>query len=292
MKELNITKIEYNPSMEGQAGILPDITYSSTTGKDLKLLIISPWRDKEKETKIPRYPLIVFVQGSAWTFPDIYYEIPQLSEYARRGYVVATVTHRNCLEGSPFPAFLQDVKTAIRFLRKNADEYGIDTERIGIWGTSSGGNTALLVGLTQDDDRYKTEEYAEFSDGVKCVVDCFGPSDLRTVVENIKNSSDQGILNIFHSLMGGDNPEEHKELLWEMSPVARVIKGKAYPPFLILHGNNDTAVSYDQSVKMHQTLLEEGVHSEMVCVDKAPHEGSFWSRGVHDIIMNFFEKNL
>lgn len=292
MKELNIRTIQYNPSLEGMAEIIPDVTYSTATGKELKLSLIVPWRDRENETEIPKYPLIVFVQGSAWTFPNIYYEIPQLSEYARNGYIVATVTHRNCIEGNPFPAYLQDVKTAIRFLRKNADEYGIDTKRVGIWGTSSGGNTALLVGLTQDESKYETQEHLGVTDAVKCVVDCFGPTDMNILMGSEELITEEGFMDIFKGLTGGAKPEDCQKILKEMSPVNQIRKGVKYPPFLLIHGNADPIVPYEQSVKMYQALLEAEVQAEMICVENAPHEGTFWSRQVHEIIMEYFNKNL
>ena len=178
MGERNITYFDSNPDLIGMADLYPDITYSTAQGQELKLTLLTPWRDRDHESAPPRHPLIVFVQGSAWTFPNVNYEIPQLAAWARAGYVVATVTHRNRLEGHPFPAFLEDVKTSIRFLRKNADTYGLDPHRVCIWGTSSGGNTALLVGLTGNDPAFKTQEYPEESDGVQLVIDCFGPTDM------------------------------------------------------------------------------------------------------------------
>lgn len=65
-------------------------------------------------------------------------EIPQLVQFVQAGYIVATVQHRSSIDGHPFPAFLQDVKTAIRFLRTNAQKYAIDPQQVAIWGTSSG----------------------------------------------------------------------------------------------------------------------------------------------------------
>lgn len=78
------------------------------------------------------------------------YEIPQLSALAREGFVVATVNHRDASSDphDMFPAYLEDVKAAIRYLRANARQWHVDPDRLGIWGTSSGGNTSLLVGLT------------------------------------------------------------------------------------------------------------------------------------------------
>ena len=161
MSELVFKSIKNNPAFEGLASLVPNIVYSTARGLEIKMHILTP-QSVRKPDADDRHPCIVFVQGSAWTFPDVTYEIPQMSEFARNGYVVAMVTHRSALDGHKAPAFLEDVKTAIRFLRANADTYKIDPERIGIWGTSSGGNTALLVGLTADDPVYKTDEYADF----------------------------------------------------------------------------------------------------------------------------------
>lgn len=284
-----VRTIKCNPTLQGMALIIPDVVYSTVMGVELKMQILKPWKVEELSEQ-PKYPLIVFVQGSAWTFPDVNYEIPQLAQYAREGYVVATLTHRNCLEGHPFPAFLQDIKTGIRFLKKHASEYQIDPDRVGIWGTSSGGNTALLVGLTGDDIRYKTEEYSEYSDSVKIVVDCFGPTDLSYAVQNLQ------ILN--HDMrmilegLRGKNTEVNVEKLQEINPIKHIQKGKEYPPFLILHGNQDTLVDYSQSELMYHGLLDVGVDATLICVDGAPHEGSFWSLELLSIIKEFIDNNL
>jgi acetyl esterase/lipase len=285
-KEIKV--IKNNPNLNGMAVMIPDIVYSTIQGVELKMQVMKPWVvDTDNQRK---YPLIVFVQGSAWTFPDVYYEIPQLAGFAREGYVVATLTHRNCLEGHPFPAFLQDIKTGIRYLRKHAKEYQIDSDRVAIWGTSSGGNTALLVGLTGDDVRYKTEEYTEYSDAVKTVVECFGPTDLTWPINNIKNLQ-EGMRQIFEGLRGQDTEENVMKLL-EINPVNHIIEGKEYPPFFILQGNKDDLVDYSQSELMYHKLLDAGVDASMVCVEGAPHEGSFWSNELLGMIKEFIDKNL
>ena len=285
-KEVKV--IKNNPNLKGMAVMIPNVVYSTAQGIELKMQIMKPWAsdtDKQQE-----YPLIVFVQGSAWTFPDVNYEIPQLAQFAREGYVVATLTHRNCLEGHPFPAFLQDIKTGIRFLRKHAKDYQINTDRVAIWGTSSGGNTALLVGLTGDDARYKTEEYTEYSDAVGTVVDCFGPTDLTWPINNMQ-LLEEGMKKIFEGLRGQDT-EENVIKLQEISPINHVIQGKKYPPFLILQGNKDELVDYSQSELMYHKLLDAGVDTSMVCVEGAPHEGSFWSNELLGVIKEFIDENL
>ena len=83
---------------------------------------------------------------------------------------------------------LQDSKTAIRFLRKHANVYGIDPNRVCFGVHSSGGNTAMLVAMTEDDPRYKTHEYAEYPDSVS-VAGSIGPTDLVELFANSPDSS-------------------------------------------------------------------------------------------------------
>lgn len=286
-KEIKV--IKNNPTFKGMARMIPDVVFSTENGADLKMQMLQPWFPETETERI--FPLVVFVQGCAWTFPDVYYEIPQLSVLARKGYVVATVTHRNSVEGHAFPAFLQDIKTAIRFLRKNAAFYHIDPERVGIWGTSSGGNAALLVGLTADEERYETPEHAGFSDGVKCVVDCFGPTDLMKMKEDLEKQQDENFNAIYHGLLGEDTPENQKRLE-QLVPMNHVEKGKKYPPFLLLHGDNDTLVDYSHSLRMFHALSDAGADASMVRVEGAPHEDSFWSQEALDIIWEFIQTHI
>lgn len=288
VKYKEIKKIKNNPTLKGMAVIVPDVVFRAANGVELKMQIIKPWANGDDDHA--RYPLIVFVQGSAWTFPDVYYQLPQLSQFAREGYVVATLTHRNALEGHPFPAFLEDVKTGIRFLRNNADKYQIDPDRVGIWGTSSGGNTALLVGLTGDDPRYKTKEYEEYSDAVKIVIDCFGPTDMTDIVGKIELIPDD-MRPIFEGLRG-ENTMENIEKLLEINPVNHLQSGKSYPPFLILQGDQDDLVHYSQSELMYHKLLDVGADASMICVEGAPHEGSFWSNELLGLIKEFIDQRL
>ena len=84
--------IASNPSLKGLSVLSPKIVYSTHTGKDITLDLLMPQIPEDACEK--RYPLIVFIQGSAWHFPDTNYEIPQLARFADDGFVVASVTHR------------------------------------------------------------------------------------------------------------------------------------------------------------------------------------------------------
>jgi acetyl esterase/lipase len=119
-----------------------------------------------------KFPLIVFVQGSAWRRQQIFAHLQHLVRVCGKGYAVAMVQYRPS-DIAPFPAQIQDTKTAIRFLRKNAAEYGIDPGRVALWGDSSGGHTAVMAGITEDgelDGDSESRLYSEFPAKVKCIV--------------------------------------------------------------------------------------------------------------------------
>lgn len=289
-----IPVIKNNPTLDGMYKFVQNVVYSTATEKELTLDMILPWNADQPAIEKAKLPLIVFVQGSAWTTPDRFFELPQLCELARKGYVVATCGHRSAVEGARIPSFLKDVKCAIRFLRKNADQYNIDPERVMIFGTSSGGNTSLLVGLTGDDPQFETEENAGYSDAVKAVVECFGPADLRMTFhydpERVVDENTPGsdlVLGMF-----GKDFKTWGEQMDYISPVNYVQEGKIYPPFLLLHGTADRVVSYDETVKIYHKMLDCGINAKAYAIEGADHEGDFWSRELWTIITDYIAEVL
>ena len=100
-----------------------------------------------------------------------------MSRFANKGYVVAVVEYRPSTV-APFPAQIEDTKTAIRFLMKNASTYGIDPEEIVLWGDSSGGHTAAMTGVTLNDPNLSDEPPTDEPIRLKAIVDFYGPIDV------------------------------------------------------------------------------------------------------------------
>ena len=281
---MTIHEINNNAAMKGQVRLIENVTYSTVDGEALKMDILAPWSQRYDYLKSDPRPLIVFVQGSSWRQPTMGEEIPQLVQFVKAGYIVATVQHRNSLDGHSFPAFLQDVKTAIRFLRAHAEQYAIDPQRVAIWGTSSGANASLLVALTPDDPRYKTAEYTDQSDAVNAVVSCFAPTD---VVDTFKNASQVPGSDILQYSLFGTDPSKWEDINRQMSPLYQIKDGQKYPPFLLLHGDADKVVPYHQMEDMYHALEEHGVSVEAYRVKGANHERDFWSQTIYDIVKDF-----
>ena len=273
-----IPHVSMNPSLRGQAELISNIPYSRN-GQELTLIL--PWAPHDDRSKLEPAPLIFFVQGSAWNRPNIDYEIPMLSRFAEEGIAAATVRHRSAQDGFEFPAFLQDVKCAVRYLRVNAAKYAIDPERIAAFGTSSGGNAVCLMGLTGDDPELRTDEYPEESDAVCAVVSCFAPTDLPALFDLRKDAPEwrEAMKAYF-----GPDETKWKRIMERWSPALRVREGAEYPPFLLLHGTGDTLVPCAQMETFYTALKKAGAEVKAVYVDGAEHEGNFWGPEVRRII--------
>ena len=284
----DIPHLPMNPALAGQAEMIGPVAYSEN-GQQLALLL--PWAKGDDRKQAPRRPLIVFVQGSAWTTPNLGFEIPMLSRFAEEGIAVATVSHRSAQDGHPFPAFLQDVKCAIRFLRAHADEYAIDPDRIAAFGTSSGGNTVCLLGLTGDRPDLKTDEYPGYSDAVCGVAACFAPTDLPALFGHLRDWPD---IRMTMTAYFGPDPDRWDEVMRAWSPAWLVEKGKAYPPFALLHGTGDPIVPCTQMDALYEKLRDAGADVSAWYVDGAEHEGNFWSPEVraviHDALCGWLKK--
>ena len=291
-----IKTIPYNPLLTGLAESTGDIVFAHEDNKDVTLRILKPW--KNDLNKDNRYPLIVFIQGSGWTFPNIGYHLPHIAQLAMKGYVVATVTHRSSNDGHPFPAFLQDTKSAIRYLRAHAEEHQIDPERVAAWGTSSGGNTALLLGLTGDDPRYVSSVHPEQSDAVKAVVDVFGPTDMMSLFTGRHGDYetaqlDPGAEAYYNRILGHAwNTPAGLEAANAMSPLQILHEGMKLPPMQLLYGDADPIVPFDQGVRMFDKLCAMGYDADFVRISGAEHEGNFWSLPLLEEIYGFIREKL
>lgn len=259
----------------------PDVVYAQYGETTRRLQIIVPHRAGYK------FPLVVFIQGSAWRPQDRYAAIPNLSHLAAKGYVVASVEIRHT-DMARFPAPVEDVKCAIRFMRKHADAYGVDPNRVAVWGDSSGGHLALMTGLTIGE--YDNGLNSEQSDEVSAVVDYYGVTDLLTLGK-YNNILDHDAADSPEGLLIGGSVPEHIELAKRASPIHQNLD-KRLPPFLIVHGDSDQIVHVNQSIEMYKALRNSGQNATFYKVVGADHGAGIWSPQVLDITERFLAANL
>jgi len=223
-----------------------NITYCTMDGLELKLDAYYP------ATANGRWPAILYVHGGSWTGGDKRSPAtqPDRAALVEAGFLVASINYRLAPEYR-FPAMIEDAKCAVRYLRAHADEFNLDPERMGVFGNSSGGYIAALLGLADESAGWDVGQYLEYSSSVGAVVDLFGPSDLTSLLENNSEL-------VFRN-----------EDLMAASPVNHVTKEA--PPFLILHGDHDSVVPLEQSQVLYERLTEHGVRAELVVVRGGGH---------------------
>lgn len=262
----------------------PDIEYVRYGDHPLKIQLIQP-----RGSQGP-YPLLVFIQGSAWRPQNLYMNIPQLADFAHRGYVVASVEYRPSQEAI-FPAQLQDVKTAIRYLKTNAGKYNLDPARVAVWGNSSGGHLAVMVGVSEGVEEFNTPDYPTESSLVKAVVDFFGPTDL-TQMSKFPSIMDHDAADSPESMLIGGPIQENIKKAARTNPINYISGRKALPPFLIMHGDRDELVPFNQSVLLYEALKADRQDVTFYKVKGAGHGDGFWTPEVLEIVHKFLAAHV
>jgi acetyl esterase/lipase len=225
-----------------------------------------------------RLPVIVWIHGGGWEAGDKR-SGPAIA-FSGKGYAVAAINHR-LSQHAIFPAQIQDCKAAIRWLRANAGKYRLDADHIGVWGASSGGHLAALMGTTADVKEFEGDGgNPEQSSRVQAVVDWFGPTNFLTA----------GIKDTRTNLLGAD-PRKDPERATKASPAAYVSKDSS--PFLIMHGDADATVPYEQSVTFAEALKKAGAEVTMVTIKGGGHGGAgFETMETMKQIEDFLDKYL
>lgn len=264
-----------------------DVVYVTRAEGDRTLQMLVP-----EEMNGKKYPAILYVQGSAWMKQDQYKRLAAMADLARRGFVTATLQYRES-DLAVFPAQIQDAKTGVRFLRKHAEKYHIDADNIFIMGDSSGGHTAVMAGITADQDILDTDVYGEFSCGVKAIVDFYGVTDVRQK-EDFPTTLNQGEPDSPEGrLIGRKNVYEHPELSVPVTCAEYVQKDREIPPILMMHGTGDDTVSWRQSVRLYKKLLEEEKNVTFYVIENAVHgDNAFWTTENLDIVEKFIKKYI
>jgi acetyl esterase/lipase len=260
---------------------VPDIVYWRQTGyRPLTLDVYLP----PERVKRPAagFPLVIMIHGGAWLMGDrrrdgVFVDFPGvLASLAARGYVVASVEYR--LSGEAiFPAQIQDVKAAIRFLRTKATDYRIDPARVMTWGTSAGGHLAALAAVSCGVQALEPASAAgsaasNVSDCVRGSVAWFGVFDTATIAAQAKQdgafSRDVADTPEWR-LLGCFASECRNGQMAAASPVTYV--DAKTPPMLLIVGDADKTVPYHQTLEMEQKLKAAGVAHELMVIPEVAH---------------------
>jgi acetyl esterase/lipase len=184
-----------------------------------------------------RYPLVVYLPGGGFVMAHRGMARPERGFVAAAGYAVASIEYRTIRHGATYRDGVADGRAAIDHLVGQADAYGIDANRIAVWGESAGGYLASLIGLS--DPR------------VQAVVDQFGASDLSRVADGFDARMRAALAHPRHPI--------HRYGATNANLIDLVRPGA--PAFLLLHGDDDRVIPPGQTLALHQALKAVGVDS-------------------------------
>jgi acetyl esterase/lipase len=233
-------------------------------------------------------PLIIWIHGGAWRAGSKN-GTPAL-RFTRRGYAVASVEYRLSGEAR-FPAQIQDCKAAIRWLRAHAKEYRLDPEHFGVWGSSAGGHLVALLGTSGGVAELEGSlGSAGVSSRVQAVCDWFGPTDFLQMDRAGSQIHHDGPNSPEAQLIGGPI-QDNKAQVAKANPITYVSKDD--PPFLIMHGDQDPQVPFNQSELLEAALKKAGVPVRFQPIRGAGHGGPlFNSPETQRQVEEFFDKHL
>lgn len=231
------------------------VVYQQIGGTSLALVYVLPRGGVDR-------PAIVWLHGGGWSGGSPTQFMPQAQVLASKGVVSVLVQYRLAGE-APFPACVHDAKAAVRYVRAHAAQYKIDPKRIGVGGGSAGGHLAALVGLSPG----KLE-----GDGPSR--DVSSRPDLMILFNPVLDLRGWGESPMVQKLMGTATPSA--EQLAAASPISYV--SAQAPPALVLHGDQDQTVPYQQAVSVVESLQKAGVQAELFTAEGKGH--GWFNRGM------------
>lgn len=258
----------------------PDWEYCDYGDCKRYLQMILPYKKQWGENE--RFPVILFIPGSAWLKQEMYNDIPKLTMLARRGFAIAVMQYREA-GLVQFPAQIADVKNAISFLQSKSEECHLDMERLFLMGNSSGGHIAMMAALWNANGLCEPFPMAK---GVIC--QC-GSTDILTCAQAplppwmpVRPSA---------LLLGVESVEENRACAEKASCGMYIQKGIPLPPILLMHSDHDQIVSVENSRNLYEKLAQtehEVYYYELR--NSTSHCGAtYFSEPVLNIIADFIE---
>jgi molybdenum ABC transporter molybdate-binding protein len=254
-----LERFGYRVPLSAYGTCTTDVEYANLAGESIKL-----------DTFVPNgpgpFPAVILVHGGGWNAGDKSggenhgYTVPMHEPLARAGFAWFEINYRLAPK-HPYPAGVDDVETAIRWVKAHAVQYRLDPRRLALAGESAGGSLVELAGTR-----------ADASTRVAAVVSFYGYYDL--LGEARRRGGLAGSLGQLFGHTQLDN--QTIPIVWAASAASHIRPG--LPPFLLVHGDSDQSVPYQQSVDFHAKLLAAGVPCDFITIPGGVHGMIYWDK--------------
>jgi acetyl esterase/lipase len=241
-----------------QVEIIPDVVYGHKDGLAMTFDVLKPKANANGAA-------VIFMVSGGWVsnYSPPQQAVQRFKDLLDKGFTVIAVRHGS----SPkylIPDIVSDVRRAVRFIRHNAKQWGVDPNRMGVFGGSAGGHLALVLGTASDDgDPNAKEDFMKESDRVASVVAYFPPVDLRPLARGVNPPRSGGVLDRFPAL------NFEKEKAADYSPIVHVSSDD--PPTLLIHGDKDDLVPVNNSRVIYEAFQKNNVKTQLIIIEGASH---------------------
>jgi len=264
-------------TVQNEFRVIPDITYLRANGVELK---IDVYQSRNSEGPAPTF---IYYHGGGWVGGSKESNVLRLLPYLEGGWAAVNVQYR-LGNVSLAPAAVEDSLCALRWVARNADQYGFDTERLVVSGNSAGGHLALTSGMIPSEAGLDRQCLGSETPKVAAIVNWYGITDVNDLLHGVNEKS--------YAVRWLGSQPDMAEIAERVSPMSYVRSD--LPPVITIHGDADPTVPYNHAVQLHRSLDRAEVTNELVTVPNGGH-GGFPANEmlrIYGSIFSFLNKNL
>ena len=264
-------------TVQNEFRVIPDITYLRANGVELK---IDVYQSRNSEGPAPTF---IYYHGGGWVGGSKESNVLRLLPYLEGGWAAVNVQYR-LGNVSLAPAAVEDSLCALRWVARNADQYGFDIERLVVSGNSAGGHLALTSGMIPSEAGLDRQCLGSETPKVAAIVNWYGITDVNDLLHGVNEKS--------YAVRWLGSQPDMAEIAERVSPISYVRSD--LPPIITIHGDADPIVPYNHAVQLHRSLDRAEVTNELVTVPNGGH-GGFPANEmlrIYGSIFSFLNKNL
>ncbi|WP_294324460.1 alpha/beta hydrolase [uncultured Chryseobacterium sp.] len=283
-QELPEQKFPASTILPERTALTQNIVYKNNSlGKPVSLDLYRP-----KNPANGKLPVVIYVHGGAWAKGD---QVVRAGNYienfilklVEKNYAVISIDYTLVSETVHFPIPIEDTKDAVRWVRKNAEQFNFDPDNIGFFGASSGAHLSLLAAYTPDNEYPGSPELSSYSSKVNYVVDNYGPTDLNKLLHTRLGKVPVSIVGLFfkpiveirqklvYGISGYDINDEKRKAIDYLETVSPINDTEGGIPTFILHGDKDKVAPLKHSKKLVRKLKKQNIEATLVVVKDGIH---------------------
>ena len=270
-------RASWTATVQNDFRVIPDLTYQQANGVELK---IDVYQSRNNDGPAPTF---IYYHGGGWIGGSKEANVLRLLPYLEQGWSAVNVQYR-LGNVSLAPAAVEDSLCALRWVARNAEEYGFDSNRLVVAGNSAGGHLALTTGMLPADSDLGRQCLGSESPKVAAIVNWYGITDVADLLDGENQKS--------YAVRWMSSMPDRNEIAARISPLNFVTS--ELPPIITIHGDADPTVPYNHAKQLHSLLDRAEVTNELVTVPNGRHGGFSANEmiRIYERVFQFLDENV